>query len=100
MYSGELVNHQFGNIGNDGEAARHIPVKRAIADSLFGFVAGAEYHGTKLIGERHEVIATNARLDIFFGGVLEAVGESGGQGLLYESKTVAMGKVRNSMPRL
>ena len=45
------------------------PYKRAVADGDFGFVAGAEYHGAKFVRKSHQIIAANARLDIFFGGV-------------------------------
>jgi len=78
---GKLVDHKFGDIGNDGEAAGHIAVKCAVADGDFGFVAGAEDHGAKFIRKGHQVVAANAGLDIFFRGVDRAIAEDRLEGL-------------------
>src|SRR5579859_6543179 len=78
---GELVDHELGNIGNDGEAAGHVAVQRAVAHGDFGFVAGAEDHGTEFVGKSHQVVAADAGLDIFLGRVHRAIAEAGFEGL-------------------
>ncbi len=77
---GELVDHKFWNVGDDGEAASHIAIESAIADSHLRFIAGAEKQGAKFIGESHQEIAADARLKIFLGGILRERCEEGIEG--------------------
>ena len=69
---GEFIDYGFGDVGDDGEAAGHVAVEGAVANGDFGFVAGAEDQGAEFIGERHQEIAADAGLDVFFGGVFRA----------------------------
>ena len=66
---GQFVDHRFRHVGNYGEAAGHVAVERAVADGHLGFVAGAEHQRAEFIGQGHEQIAADARLDIFLGDV-------------------------------
>src|SRR5258705_182446 len=66
---GKPVNHELGHVGDDGEPAGHVAIQRAIADGDFRFVAGAEDHGAEFIRKSHQIVATDARLDVFFGCV-------------------------------
>ncbi len=77
----EVVNHELRNIRNDGETTGHVAVERAVADGIFRFVAGAENHGTEFVRKGHEVIATNACLDILLGCVGGAPGKNGSESL-------------------
>src|ERR1700722_2835297 len=74
---GEGVDHGFGDVGDYGEAAGHVSVQRAVAHRHFGFVSGAEDHGAEFVGKRHEQVAADAGLNVFFGGVFGLAGENG-----------------------
>ncbi len=80
--AGQLVDHEFGNIGDNGETASHITVESAVTDGIFRFIAGAENHGTEFIRKGHKVIAANTRLDVFLGRVDRAASKDGGERLL------------------
>src|SRR6266851_5400271 len=75
----QCVHHQFWHIGNDGKASRHVSVQCAVADGEFRFVAGAQNHRSKLVGERHQVISADASLNVFFRHVNRPVAERGSQ---------------------
>ena len=76
----EFVDHRLGYVGNYGEAAGHVAVQSAIAAADFGFVARAQNQRAEFIRERHQQIAADAGLEIFFGGVFGAFGEDIGEG--------------------
>ena len=76
---GQLVDHQFGNVGEHRQTAGHVAVQRAVADRQFGFVSGAEDHGSKFVGQRHQIISADARLNIFFGDIGSERSENGRQ---------------------
>src|SRR6202795_1245231 len=62
----ELVNHQFWYVGNHREPPGHVAVKRTVTPSQLGFVARAENHGPKFVGNGHQKVAADTRLDVFF----------------------------------
>jgi hypothetical protein len=57
------------------KAAGHVAVKRAVADRHFRLVAGGQHQRASLVGQRHQDIAADARLDVFFGGIGGKAGE-------------------------
>ena len=73
----QVVNHHFGHIADDGEPARHVAVKRAVADRELGFVAGAQDERAQFVGQRHEDVAADARLDVFLRHVAGHFSERG-----------------------
>ena len=74
---GELIDGGFWDIAEDGEAAAHIAVESAVADGEFAFIARGEEEMAEFIGEGHEGEATDAGLEIFFGGVFWEALEEG-----------------------
>ena len=89
----ELVDHGLGDVGNYGEAAGHVAVKSAVANRHFGFVSGAEDQRAEFIGERHQEIAADAGLDVFFGGVFRASCERSGERLAVTGEGIDDGQV-------
>ena len=71
----ELVNHRFRHVADDGEAAGHVAVNRAIADREFALVSGGEEDVAELVRERHQDHSAQARLHVFFRRVLGQTGE-------------------------
>ncbi len=71
----QFVHHQLRHIRNYRQPAGHVAVQRAVAHRQLGLVPGAEQHRTKLVGERHQIISADARLDVFLGHVRSAIGE-------------------------
>ncbi len=74
--AGQLIDHHFGHIGNEGHAAGHVAVDRAITDGQFAFVAGGNDHAVELVGQRHECHTPQAGLQIFLGHVRRVSGEN------------------------
>ncbi len=68
--SGQPVDHGLGNIGDDCEAAGHIPIDGAVAHRQFRLVARAQEDQAELIGEGHEQVAPDASLDVLLGHIL------------------------------
>ena len=60
------IDHHLGQIRDDGQAAVHIAIERAVAHSHFRFIAGGQQQRAELIGKRHQQIAADAGLDILF----------------------------------
>ena len=82
VVSGEIVpvlrqriDCRFRHVGNNPQAARHVAVKRGIADADFGFVAGRQRQIAEFIGKRHQNAAPAAGLQIFFRDIRLPPGE-------------------------
>ena len=74
------IHGGFGNVGDDGQAARHVAVKRAISHRQFGFVPRGQQQRAKLIGKRHQDVAANARLDVLLRHVARRAVKGGVEG--------------------
>ena len=79
----EIEYQRFRNVFDDGEAAGHIAVERAVAGGELALVAGGEHQPAELVRERHNQCAADARLEIFFGqirlGVMPDFGQRAGE---------------------
>ncbi len=71
------VDSGLGNVGDDGKSPRHVPVKGAIADRQLGFIARGQQERSELVGERHQNVAANPRLDVFFRHIARCVAKCG-----------------------
>src|SRR5207248_11013986 len=66
----EPVHHRLGDVLDDGEPAREVAVERGVADRHLRLVAGGEHQPAELVGQRHQEVAPDARLDVLRGEVL------------------------------
>ena len=62
----DAVDHHLRQIRDDRQTAVHVAVERAISHRDFRLVASGQQQRSELVGERHQQIAANARLDVFF----------------------------------
>ena len=70
------INHRLRHVADDGEAAGHVAVERAIADSQFALVSSRRNRVAELVRERHQHHGAETRLDVLFGCVLRQAGEN------------------------
>ena len=77
--AGEGVDLRLEDVGDDGEAAAHVAVERAIADGDLALVAGGEQQRAEFVGQRHHEHAAHARLDVLLGDVARPSGEDRAQ---------------------
>ena len=76
---GQAVDQGLGHVLDDGEAAGHVAVQRAIAGGHLGLVARGQHQAAGLAGQGHQQRAAHPRLDVLFGGVHRQAGELPGQ---------------------
>ena len=72
---GQAVDQGLGHVLDDGEAAGHVAVQRAIAGGHLGLVARGQHQAAGLVGQGHQQRAAHPRLDVLFGGVHRQAGE-------------------------
>ena len=65
----------LGQILDHRKAAGHIAIQRAIARRHLRLVARGQHNAAKLVAQRHQQGATNAGLNVFFGGVQRQASE-------------------------
>ena len=65
----KAVDQRFVNVLDHGKTAGHVAVQGAVANGHFRFVAGGQHQRTRLVRDRHQDIAANTRLNVFFGRI-------------------------------
>ena len=75
----DAVDHHLRQVGNHRQAAVHVAVQRAVAHRHLRLVAGGQQQRAEFVGERHQQIAADARLDILLGDVRRQAAEGVGE---------------------
>ena len=58
------VDHRLVHVAEEGQAAAHVAVERAVADRQLRLVAGREHHRAGAVRPGHEDVAPDARLHV------------------------------------
>ena len=72
-------HHGLDHILDDGKAARHVAVQRAVAGGHFALVARGQHDAAEFVAQRHQQRAPDAGLQVFFGGVFGQPGKVEGK---------------------
>ena len=75
----QLEHRGLEQILDDGKAAGHVTVKRAITRGHLAFIAGGQHDGAELVGQRHQKNPSNPGLNVFFSCIFCQPAELTGQ---------------------
>ncbi len=88
------VHERLGDVLDDREAAREVAVEGGVPDRHLRLVAGGQHQPPKLVGERHQQVAADARLQVLLGEVGRLPGE-----LLVQRRGVGVHRAPRSAAR-
>src|SRR5262245_47542941 len=71
----EFVNQRLRHVLESRASARHVAVKRLIADAGLALVAGRKDQRAEFVRERHQYVAADARLEVLFRDAHRRTGE-------------------------
>src|SRR4030042_3136273 len=71
----QLVDEGLGGVFDDGVAAGHVAVEGGVAGGHLALVAGGEHEPAELVGEPHEDVAADTRLQVLLGDAGLGAGE-------------------------
>ncbi len=66
-HSQSAVDERLRHVLDDREAAGEVAVEGGVADRHLRLVAGGEHEPAELVGERHQQVAADARLQVLLG---------------------------------
>ena len=96
----QLVDERLRNVADDGQSAAHVAVQSAVADGEFALVSGGEHQRARLVGQRHQRHASQARLQVLFGDVRRRAAENRSPALPGTRSYIGLiGTISKRMPR-
>ena len=84
----EAVHPALQHVLQHREAARHVAVEGGVAHAHLALVPGRQHEPSELVGEGHQQVAADARLQVLFRHVRGGVRERGGEGPVVGAREV------------